>query len=811
MVYKLPMVIESTDDMQGPDASQITGIDNALLEQLAHNLREGLFILDREGRLAYLNPTGERILGWKNDALLGAPMHDRIHFQNPVGEPIPAEECPVHKSVANGQTYHSEEDVFIHRDGRLLPVSFTATPLWRDGRITGSVTTFKEIGHRKEMEREIKQARDIALETSRLKSEFLANMSHEIRTPINGVIGMTDLLLDTKLNKEQKELAGTARESAQALLTVIDDILDFSGLEAGKMEIDSVDFRIKKMVEEVAELHASQAQKKNLDLSTNVSNKIPSMLQGDPARLRQVLLNLLSNAIKFTKKGSVTIRARLVEKSKNRVIVRFSVIDTGIGIPKSARHRLFQPFTQVDGSSSRAYGGTGLGLSISNRLVELMGGEIGLESRKGKGSTFWFTVPLARTSAEETELEPVLPQEMSRLRGVKTLVVDPQQTSQTLLLNRLLSWNLKGTAVESAEEALAFLQHESATGNPCELVLIAASLGNEENDFTLARTITNDRDIAPCSLVSLTGSTGKKQLEKAREAGYVAHLGIPLQLDRLRECLLSLFNPRPDRAADRPARAQMPAASQPLEGGLPILLAEDNAMIQKVEQTLLNRLGYAVHPVANGKEAHQFLSTHPCSLVLMDCQMPVMDGFQASRTIRENKAISDDMPIIGMTANIKGDRERCLAAGMNDLLAKPLQIETLAEMLEQWLPVRPDGEIIGAHGHKRHQPPIQLEKMADHFDDDKKIIREFLDTFIIATGALLKRLETHVTDENSALAMETAHELKGSSDNMGAFFLADLGRRLEKNARSNNWNQCRTILMNMKKEYQRCKRFVDDY
>ncbi len=366
------------------------------------------------------------------------------------------------------------------------------------------------------------------------------------------------------------------------------------------------------------------------------------------------------------------------------------MIDTGIGIPKSARHRLFQPFTQVDGSSSRAYGGTGLGLSISNRLVELMGGEIGLESRKGKGSTFWFTVPLARASVEETELEPVLPQEMSRLRGVKVLVVDPQQTSRTLLLNQLLHWNLKGTAVESSEEALAFLQHESATPNPCDLVLVSATLGAEEEDFSLAQAISNDDDIAPSSLVLMTGSTGKKQLEKAREAGYVAHLGIPLQLDRLRECLLTLFPPQPDQTTDQPIPTQVPTVSYPPGGGLRILLAEDNAIIQKVEQTLLNRLGYAVHLVANGEEAYQFLLTQSCSLVLMDCQMPVVDGFQATQNIRGTATISNDMPIIGLTANIKDELERCLEAGMNDLLTKPLRIETLAEMLEQWLPIRQD-------------------------------------------------------------------------------------------------------------------------
>ena len=798
-----------------PDLDGIAGAGFATLDQLSRHLQEGLFILDTRGRLAYLNPAGERILGWKHDTLLGAPMHDRIHFQNPMGVPIPAEECPVHKSVVNGQTYRAEEEAFIHRDGHLVPVSFVSSPLRQGERITGSVTVFKEIGQRREMEREIKQARDIALETARLKSEFLANMSHEIRTPINGVIGLTGLLVDSKLNKEQRELAATARESAQALLTVVDDILDFAGLEAGKMEIFAADFKTKLLVAEVAELHASQAQNKGLTLHTSVSNKLPSVLQGDPARLRQVLLNLVSNAIKFTRKGDVSIRARLMEKSKTRVLVRFTVLDTGIGIPKSSRHRLFQPFTQVDGSSSRAYGGAGLGLSISKRLVELMGGEMGYESRKGKGSAFWFTVPLNRSGDEETDLEPAQPREMSRLRGVKALVVDPQQTSRTILLNSLLHWNLKGTAVESAGEALAYLRHESNTPHPCDLVLIASSLENEEADFTLARAI-SESALAPASLVLLTGDVSRKHLERARNAGYVAHLAIPLQLDRLRECLLSLFNPPDDQYSLLASSVASPSArpgNRFPEGGAPILLAEDNAVIQKVEQMLLNRLGYAVHLVANGKDACQHLLSHDCSLVLMDCQMPVMDGFLATQAIRAFDGAAREIPIIGLTANPRDEGPRCLESGMTDILAKPVQIESLAEMLKKWLPVRRDeaaGDMEGAGG-PLEQPPIRLDGVTAHFGDERAVILEFMETFAASAAALLARIREGIERQERAAVAEAAHELKGSSDNMGAIPLAALTRRLESALEVGDWEMGAATLQDMELELARCQSFIESY
>ncbi|MEO5362185.1 MAG: ATP-binding protein [Magnetococcus sp. DMHC-8] len=693
------------------------------MEQITRFLDEGLFVLDVAGRLTFLNGAGERMLGWQMAELQGDQAHYKIHHQNVADQLVPLEECPAYKAIQDGRVYRVDNDVFVHRDGHLLPVSFTSAPIWENGHLAGSVTVFRELGRRQELDREIKQAQDIALETARLKAEFLSNMSHEIRTPIHGVIGLNDLLLDSKLTKEQRELATAVRDSAQALLTIVNDILDFSRIEAGKLEIKSEEFRPAKVVEEVVGLINPQVQGKRLNLLVDVSNRVPTLLRGDPARIRQVLLNLAGNAVKFTKKGEVSIRVRLERKSKNQVTVCFLVADTGIGIPKANQHRLFQPFAQVDGSTTRPYGGTGLGLSIASRLVELMGGQIGYEGRKERGSLFWFSVPLARSGLAESELQPGLAS--TCLPGVKILIVDPQQTSQTVLLNQLLRWHMKATSVESTEEILAYLKQEAATGIPCHLVLVSTprQADHDPNGTHLAvvHAITRNPELPPVQFMLLTGSTDKKYLEEARQAGFVAILSKPMQRHRLLASLVTLLRPPPlpgsavDNAVPVPISIPSPplrpsdrhASRDPVDmpvvcglgrtgtdGSLPlttadhcILLAEDNAVIQKAVRIQLHRLGYGVHTVANGREAVAFMQSHPCALVLMDCHMPVLDGYQATQTIRNLTTGQAQVPIIGMVANtVKGEQERCLEMGMNAVLSKPVQLDSLRELLNSWLP-----------------------------------------------------------------------------------------------------------------------------
>ncbi|MBF0185313.1 MAG: response regulator [Magnetococcales bacterium] len=700
------------------------------LQQVTSYLTEGVILLDRGGCLRFLNAAAERMLGWSLEELQGEIAHYKIHCQNLAQQQVPLEECPAHKAIQDGRVYHIENDVFVHRDGRLIPVSFTVSPLREQGEIVGAVTVFTELSSQLELAREIRQAQDIALETARLKAEFLSNMSHELRTPIHGVIGLNDLLLDSKLAKEQRELATAVRDSAQALLTIVSDILDFSRIEAGKLEIKAEEFRPAKVVEEVVGLLMPQVQGKPVNLLTQISNRVPSVLQGDVARIRQVLLNLAGNAVKFTKRGEVTIRVRSEKKSKNQVVLRFLVADTGIGIAKANQHRLFRPFVQVDGSSTRPYGGTGLGLSIASRLVELMGGQIGFASRKDRGSLFWFDVPLTRSGPLPLTLQPEL--DKSRLVGVKILLVDPQQTSQTLLLNKILRWKMRATSVESLEEISACLQQEAATGTPCRLVLVSlpTARGQQARERAMAALqAVQSQEVWPMvSFILLGGSNDKKYLEDARQAGYATVIAKPVQTPRLLEALLSLL---PDEGTTLEAerihsvsvdndytltatggsgdttqpegesRLGEEALTLPGErsllhrsaGGWPVLLAEDNPVIQKAVQSQLQSLGCVVHTVANGKEALAFMMHAHCALVLMDCHMPVLDGYLSSQAIRLLSAPQGEVPIIGMVAaGSKGERERCLEYGMNDLLSKPVQWEALKEMLALWLPKREGGE-----------------------------------------------------------------------------------------------------------------------
>jgi two-component system, sensor histidine kinase and response regulator len=798
--------MDQNPKQQPEDIDSAPRIDVPFLKQITQNMQDGVFILDREGKLLFLNAEGERLLGWTMQELSGKNMHDHIHYQNPNGTKIPASDCPVHKSVVNGQSYYVKEEAFIHRDGHIIPVSFTATPITHNGDITYSVTTFQDLIRRKQAEREIKQARDIALETSRLRSEFLANMSHEIRTPINGVIGMSDLLLNTKLNKEQKDMASIARESAQALLTVVNDILDFSRLEGGKLDLQEVDFRPEKLVADVAGLLGSQAQKKGLEMDQHTSEKIPSMLRGDPARLRQVLLNLAGNAVKFTKKGRIFISARVEDKSKTRVVVRFSVTDTGIGIPKSSRHRLFQPFTQVDGSRSRSFGGTGLGLSITSRLVELMGGEVGFTSKKNKGSTFWFTIPLTRSSQDSANSPITIGSDL--LTGVKALVVDPHQISQTVTLNHLLEWKMKGTAVESAQEAMAFLKHETNRGHPCDLVLISST--SLDLSIDLAKTITKDASLLPASLVLLTRTREKKRLEEAKKAGFITHLNRPVSGPKLQQCLLSLFSPKIGDTAENAPEGQTnqegSAVNNKPESGKSILLAEDNTIIQKMVQMQLNRLGYSVHIVANGKEAIQ-AATETCSLILMDCKMPIMDGFQAAREIRSNELKGNRIPIIAMTAGTgQGEESQIKDAGMDAFLDKPIQIENLAETLEEWVPkLELEGWI---NKRSPEATPIELHKIGDNFGADKNIIWEFLHIYKSSAKILVGKIKKNIEKKNRTGLMENAQELRGSSANVGAAFMSGLCKYLEAEKDSNSWTRSQHIADEMEEELLKINSFT---
>ena len=529
-------------------------------------------------------------------------------------------------------------------------------------------------------ERQLTDARDAELESARLKSQFLAMMSHEIRTPMNGLIGMANLLRDTDLDAEQQEYARTVSICAESLLALLDDILDFSKIEAGKLTFESVPFDLHEVAGQAVELLAERAKSKGIELVILIEDSVPRWAQGDPGRLRQVLVNLIGNAVKFTDNGSVALRAECKTQPGEDVVVKFSVRDTGVGIAPEAQKTLFRPFIQADSTTTRRYGGTGLGLAISKQLVAGMGGQIGVESSLGSGSTFWFTIELGEAQRSAQVRQP-----LPELADRRVLVVDRHPANSEVMQYYLKSWKLRPTLATSGNSALALLYKKAESGVPYDLAVIDDDLPDVKG-LELARTMHSDQTLARTPVVLLCPFGDRLDPSMARLAGVTSVLSKPFLRDRLLKALTRLFAPT-DAAEGSELQQPMKKASHAgsSSGERSILLAEDNAVNQMLVLRLLEKIGYRADVVENGLDAVDRVRGGRYDLVLMDCQMPEMDGYQATAEIRRLEAGQRHTNIVAVTANaMLGDREKCLKAGMDDYLSKPIQLAQLKSVLERW-------------------------------------------------------------------------------------------------------------------------------
>lgn len=741
------------------------------------NAAEGIARLDTEGKYMSVNQAYAEMLGQTPKEMIGmAPTTTHAEDQQKMAS---AYQQMLHTGRVEVEAKGERRDGSVFHK-QLVMVS-TYNP---EGKFAGHFCFMKDISERKRLEVELEQARDAALESARLKSEFLANMSHEIRTPLNGVTGMLGLLLDSQLNKSERELAEMARSSAESLLSIINDILDFSKIEAGKLEIERVPLDLRALVEEAIGIVTVRADEKNLELIVRFSPTAPRYVISDPGRIRQCLLNLLSNAIKFTEQGYVYLDVEAETQSGNQMTFRFSVTDTGIGIPSDKLDHIFERFTQVDSSLTRNAGGTGLGLAITKRLVGIMGGTADVASDQGKGSTFRLNLPLP---INPNTKEPAGPPELA---DVRIMIVSQNEINRRVLHEQIISWRMRNGSCGSGEEALKRLRMEDEAGDPYQLVLIDYHLSDMDG-LTLGQLIKADASLRTSKLVLLTSVRQPGDIDRANQLGFSAYLMKPVRQSQLMDTLASVWLTGPAISREIITAGASPSNRKELpyeKGNARVLVVDDNAINQKVAQLALQRLGCRVDLAADGIEAVEMTRDCRYDLVFMDCEMPVMDGFRSTAAIRHLENGSPRLPIVAMTARaLEGDRQECLRAGMDDYISKPLRLEDFARALNRWAGLRrKNGKSEKRESELEAESVIGMNDLARlrSLIPGEAALSELFDAFIDQGKDLISQLHIAVGNNDAAELRRLAHKLLGASASLGASPMSQICKQLEEQGRT---------------------------
>jgi len=804
----------------------------AFLNSVLQNLPIIVFIKEAQtSRLIMWNKAGEELFGLTSAEVAGKSDYD--FFPKEQAEIFVTKD---RETIRGGKLVDYEEEYQSSQGTRILQTR--KVPIMDDkGQPLYLLGISEDITERKQAEAALREAMEAAEAAAKAKSEFLANMSHEIRTPMNGVIGMTGLLLDTELSLQQREYGETIRTSADALLTIINDILDFSKIEAGKLDFEILDFDLMDIVEGTLDMMAERAQTKGIELISAIQPDVMTRLQGDPGRLRQILTNLIGNGIKFTQRGEVVVRVTKESETDTQTTLRFRVTDTGIGIPAEVQARLFQAFTQADSSTTRKYGGTGLGLAIAKQLVAMMHGQIGVQSEPGKGATFWFT---AQFEKQTGELKPV-PVYSDDLFNLRVLVVDDNATNRQILRHQIFAWKMQKGSAASGYEALKTLRAAAAAGNAYDLALLDMQMP-EMDGLTLARAIKADPAIASTRLIILTSLGQILTMAELRAAGIDAYLVKPVKQSRLFDCLVNVMGKAAaENVFIKPAA---PVAVTPKDHHLTrlrILLAEDNSINQKVALGQLQKLGYTAEAVGNGLEATKALQQIAYDVIFMDCQMPEMDGYEATREIRRREQAGDGsctwkapVHIIAMTANaMQGDREKCLTAGMTDYVSKPVKAGELQAALDrarQALADRVDnagspntsGAVPDKPGAKAQppaaepdleagNPPVEVARLVDISDGDAEQIRELVMLYRTQANEIVNSMEAAIRSGSAHELEQLAHKGLGISANCGMTAVVAAFKELQDLGRQGDLQAAEPAHAKAVKQLRRIERFLAAY